>query len=800
MARRLLADPASRPLIDQIARLVIAVGSVNRLQQHLTSTLAEDRSEGWIYPNRLHTLLSEDPAKAVNSETIDVLEKALGRLGDDAAGDAEREAALREPAHRAWAANGQLAKRDRLIATADRVGVPPASARLLLEQAGLFDGLEDMAPLPARLSREPDWTFQDEAVAACLGDLQGESAKVGLILPTGGGKTRVATRIMLRDLHDAGRPDSVCLWVTHRTRLKTQALREVQRAMSSGTPDVPEDAVALLGEQVEICMLQDADRRLAELGDRVRLVVIDEAHHAAAPSYQPILERDPLRVLFLTATPNRTDRLPIGIDKISYETTYRELFERGVIIEPTLDALTIDAFDWNATDRVRDLADNLLDRAEGDSAKMLVVVSRVEHVQRLHDVLLDTRDERKTSALTEQDIGFVHGQGSSTGETPQAFLDEFGARPRGILVASSNLLSEGYDDPSVDTVVITFATSSLIQLMQAAGRCMRYAPGKSKATVLQLKDSPLAYHWEQRWLYQDISDELHPRLVDLSYETFDALSARVEELLAANRVVASTAQQVRSGLADVQLGDHCSVLLTGLPYDGPVEEFDEQARWGAVLVTPANRSLFLEAFNGLSARNGDVQNDDDYLRQFVKPDDPRWRSLKDMLWAMRYAAKELAGEDYVGRAKRPQTDRGSTWLTYATLSYKPALPAALADFLAEVVNAEEIATAYVEEPNRWAKAVKLPLPLGGALAYVLDADQEGWLTAQQTTLAARLADVESSRAFGEIARWRASLESVPLPASIADRIELLVGEDGAARLTLDLTQIAASATEPAAAI
>ena len=61
-----------------------------------------------------------------------------------------------------------------------------------------------------------------------------------------------------------------------------------------------------------------------------------------------LCSRRPTRGFFLTATPNRTDDLPIGIDEIAYSITYRELFERGVIIEPTIeDPLTIDGFDWD---------------------------------------------------------------------------------------------------------------------------------------------------------------------------------------------------------------------------------------------------------------------------------------------------------------------------------------------------------------------------------------------------------------------------------------------------------------------
>ncbi len=53
---------------------------------------------------------------------------------------------------------------------------------------------------------------------------------------------------------------------------------------------------------------------------RVILLALTDLNLSAAPSYAPIFQRRPLRGLFLTATPNRTDDLPIGIDEVAYTT------------------------------------------------------------------------------------------------------------------------------------------------------------------------------------------------------------------------------------------------------------------------------------------------------------------------------------------------------------------------------------------------------------------------------------------------------------------------------------------------
>src|SRR5262249_52494015 len=151
-----------------------------------------------------------------------------------------------------------------------------------------------------------------------------------------------------------------------------------------------------------------------------------------------------------------------------------------------------------------DLADYVLDRADvpdrggSEFVKTLVVASRVEHVEQLYRALIDVLEDRPEHILSPKDIGFVHGRGSSTGSPAADFLDEFASTPRGILVATGQLLGEGYDDPGINAVVVTYPTTSLLQLMQVAGRCLRRAPEKDRAYVVQVKPSDLAYHYEQR--------------------------------------------------------------------------------------------------------------------------------------------------------------------------------------------------------------------------------------------------------------------------------------------------------------
>ena len=824
MARHGLNDPAMKVITDQLADVVLREGSVNAALRSLASVLNEDRGEGRLHANRLHTLLSDDPAKSVNTETLETVRLALSRLAqahpvvDDpgraaatgqgrlerretparldrdvvAAGGAE----ARQRVLKQWDAaparlDGDVTAAIRMVA--EQIQLPPAVVRRVLESSNrLVESLRE----PLRGERtgpaEPDWSFQDLATERCLEALRrGSDRKVGLILPTGAGKTRVAMRVVLRVVADSQRDDSVVLWVTHRTRLRTQAHRELQRAITGGTPDLPEGATDLFARRVVIAMISELPDLLSKYGDRVALAVVDEAHHAAAPSYQALFEHRPIRGLFLTATPNRTDELPIGIDEIAYSITYRELFERGVIIEPTIeDPLTIDGFDWDNDEHLSDLADYILDRAEDDFVKTLVVTSRVEHVKRLHNALQCELLDRSGHILGVTDLFYTYGTSSSTGEDVEELLDRFAFLPRGLLVATAQLLGEGFDDPSINAVVVTYPTTSIIQLMQAAGRCLRTTPGKTKAYIVQVRDSDLAYHFEQRWLYQDISDALHPQLIDIEYSSLADLGTKLDELLTRYNVGTAAASATRDAILGIQERDGSALLLTGLPYDGSPENFSNSAAWNCVPVAAANRHRFLRVFNDFSAREADVAQPAEFLANYLQPDSTpgsEWRLLTDMLWAMDYAQKEISGTRYAGDENRGYTvSKGTTWLTYATFYYRPAIPSHLEEFLADALNRDDVPRAYTAAPAAWATAAKITLPLGGTWAYLLTSAQDQWLRDNRAVLIRKLTSTAASEAFAEIVRWRQSLTALPLPQLLVERFDTFVAEAGMAAYTCDL--------------
>ena len=84
--------------------------------------------------------------------------------------------------------------------------------------------------------------------------------------------------------------------------------------------------------------------------------------------------------MFPTATPNRPDDLPLGIDEVAHAVTYRELVERGAELRPRFEPFPVPDFCWESPALAR-LAAEVVRRADDDFTKVLEVAPTVEKVR-----------------------------------------------------------------------------------------------------------------------------------------------------------------------------------------------------------------------------------------------------------------------------------------------------------------------------------------------------------------------------------------------------------------------------------
>jgi superfamily II DNA or RNA helicase len=811
--RRMLLEPSPSVrdlVVNRLVPLFFRAGSLSALTDLLNRNLPESGSA--IHPNRLRQLLAEDPTRAVNPRTLDAVERASASAlafedGPSVDGVADVEVILRQRVldlvvarHNGSASIASAA----LTAWGQELGLPPAIVRHLLETSGqavepfaavappggdavalrqALDATDSGATAPSSGSA-PDWSYQDTAVQRCMQALAaGIGRKVGLVIPTGGGKTRIALRIALQRLHQADNPAARAAWITHRRTLRKQAREALQELVTEESSELPADAGELLN-RIDFVMVSKAEEYLQT--HTPSLVVIDEAHHAAAESYRPVVEASAVPGLFLTATPVRTDRRGIGVDEIAFSITYRDLAERGVVLRPEFQPLDVSDFDWGE-EALGKLAQKVLDEAEGRYIKTLIIAPGVEKAEVIYEHLREELLDRDDHVLSVDDIGFVHSTGNSLNIDSDEFIDVFTAKPRAILV-SVDMLLEGFDDPHINAVVMTYPSTSLIKLMQAAGRCVRYAPGKKAAYVLQARNEALTYYYDHRWLYQEISDFLRPRLIDVQYDSSGQLQAHVSELLEAHNVSAEIRSRCLARLTALKPGELCRLLLTGMPYYGDAADFGGSATWSAVLEIPENSQFFRTIFNEFCELGADRADPEVFLRRYAVGDQYEVRSYRRMLLAMQQARREIFNEEPRYGSSRGYRPHGpTTWLTYVTFHFRPHVPPALQAFVATCVNREPILQDFARRPADWVAAVRVRLPLGAHYGFLLTACQLQWLRDQRDALLGRLKACAGPEQWHEMHRWQSELRDSPLPLQLLENTDHLLTDEMWAMNALLLT-------------
>lgn len=772
---------------DVLVPLFVMDGSISAVCKALNNALQAGGEPRTIHPNRINAMLSEDVGRGVNETTMALIGRAASLLPAERLPSTslmiERLGRMRSRAGAVTDLNGNA-----VPSVARYLGVPAAIAKLVIEpehgDSGQPAAAADFSARPSAGAGQPDWTYQDTAVARCLDAFRRRpNGRIGLILPTGAGKTRTALRVILEILSGAS-PNARVLWVTHRRTLKAQAFRELGKLLAAADSRLPAD-VSTLANRVSFTMVADVRRTLEQLTEAPALVVVDEAHHAAAASYKPVFDApQAFPVLLLTATPNRTDRLPIGIDEIAFTITYRELADRGAIIVPEFIPLDVPDFDWSPP-AVRDLVDYVVDETSHRFTKVLVLAPRVDRVEDFYEALADRLAKEPGHPLEPDDVGFIHGTGNSLGLDNDDFLARFAEKPRAVLV-SAQMLLEGFDDPGIDTVVITYRTDSVIKLMQAAGRAVRHAPGKRAAYVVQAHNPDIAYRFDQRWLHQEIDDLLRPDLVDVDYGDAPGLRAEIVRLLDEHRIQPTAREALLAEVERVLPGATCRVLFYGLPYFGAPERFAEDARWGAFLETEANSAAFRAIFNEFCAFGAHLSDPTEFLtdvgaRHGVRRDlsiGSPWRQLAEVLTACYLAREELRGAGGSVQGHRPHRPHDpTTWLRYATLTHRPVLPAQLSQFLADCHNRSALTDGYIADPSRVTAAYKIALPLGANEGILLDGERaaaiDAWL--MDTRQALRLGPPEEQ--FATLAA-RMALAELPLPLRFLTRLDKLLTDGG----------------------
>ncbi len=311
--------------------------------------------------------------------------------------------------------------------------------------------------------------YQQEAIDA-VRDHWREWDRELLVMATGTGKTYTAKCI----IEDRLREGSV-LFMAHRDELIEQARATFGDA---GKVKGPETDI----RPITVGSVQTLVNRPRYEG--FRTLVIDEAHHAVSESYQKVLAQYPdAKVLGLTATP---DRKGLGdvFEGIAYEYGLRDAVKDGYLSKIVARTIPIDIDLTKVKTRVGDFeVTGLVEALEPYLPE--IAKSMVEHaMDRKTVVFLPLVRMAQEFAEMLRGYGFdareVDGQSQDRKET----LEWFANAGKGSVICNAMLLTEGYDCPDVDCVVVLRPTKVRSLYAQMIGRGTRLAPNKANCLVL----------------------------------------------------------------------------------------------------------------------------------------------------------------------------------------------------------------------------------------------------------------------------------------------------------------------------
>lgn len=453
-------------------------------------------------------------------------------------------------------------------------------------------------------TKKPDWSFQQTAISSLVNDFQRDPAgRFLLVLPTGGGKTLTAIRTLdaLLSKKFLSKNDKV-LWVVHTIALKSLAQKNF--AKEDHYNDVKFSLNRELRNIVNVRMKAEAQKELAS-GVNYKLIIIDEAHHAAADTYNVFFDY-PIGILGLTATPRRMDLKSLPFKKVSYSITFRELVRRKVVLLPKFlpEVQTNVSFDitsleeqnqlekFNNEERNRLVSRCLFDEAKRHNLKKVIVFAGTnEHVKKLYESI---KNENELSGNPFKHIGYIYGGDSNEkGLRNEDYLEWHQTQDSSVLV-NCRILNEGYDDQNIDTVVMATPTNSILYYLQCIGRVVRTPQGKSdaKAYVIEIVDRlpNVSYRIDNRWLFSEISDYLEPLIVDIKGFTPMRIIKTLFKLLSYGSKLSDLKI---SEWRDLLLGRRINfVLFNDVPYN-------KRGVW-RIMSMPEGNSEKIQLFNDLS--------------------------------------------------------------------------------------------------------------------------------------------------------------------------------------------------------
>lgn len=328
--------------------------------------------------------------------------------------------------------------------------------------------------------------YQEEARRRVKDEWLSGTRRTLLVLPTGTGKTIVFAKIT----EDMVRSGDHVLILAHRGELLDQAADKIRKATGLGC-SVEKAEQSCIGSWFRVTVgsvqsLQRENRLQKFEPDYFSTIIVDEAHHAISDGYQRVLRHfDKAKVLGVTATPDRGDMRNLGsyFESLAYEYTLPKAIKEGYLCP--IRALTIPLR----------LDISMVGMQSGDFVSGEIATALDPYLEQIADEMEKYCSDRKTVVFLPliktsqkfcgilQEHGFRAAEVNGNSDDREEVLRDFDAGKYNVL-CNSMLLTEGWDCPSVDCIIVLRPTKVRSLYSQMVGRGTRLSPGKEHLLLL----------------------------------------------------------------------------------------------------------------------------------------------------------------------------------------------------------------------------------------------------------------------------------------------------------------------------
>lgn len=321
---------------------------------------------------------------------------------------------------------------------------------------------------------------------------------VMLQMPTGTGKTRLFVSI-IKDIFHYGRDNKVSLKIlvlVHRTELIDQIDEELGYRYNLAHGIIQSGEKERKIYPIQLASVQTLSRRLSNWADKeFDYIIVDEAHHVKADSYQKIIKAFPhAKLLGVTATPVRLNGhgFTDTFEELIVSPSVKDFINEGYLSQYEYYSVARSSFIQKQIDGIKkfsqgDYAESELERVcDNDRIRAQVVKTYLDFANGKKGIVYTINKEHNKNLCEEFNANGVHAVAIDS-DTPKEMREQYIQQFRRgdfQIICNVNLFTEGFDCPDIEFIQLARPTKSLALYLQQVGRGLRISESKEKTLFL----------------------------------------------------------------------------------------------------------------------------------------------------------------------------------------------------------------------------------------------------------------------------------------------------------------------------